>query len=246
MVCSAPLFHKDVTHLRTGVRIYKSTDLFAKLNCWAKHQHIRELAMIRFFVLGKIVAMSWVMIIPLKTFAWSIEKFQGVVSVEQKKHKTAPAAGLEMKAASSITTGSDGKVFVKEGESEVWIGPNTHFTIVKLADSDKGTMGRFDILKGQIRAKFKRPSGPEAFPYEIKARTIVAGVRGTEFFVAVSGDEEKVCTLEGLVRVTSVKSSAESWDVPAGKGLFAKPREMPKVRETTPEQAKAWIDATTF
>jgi hypothetical protein len=205
--------------------------------------------MIRSIILAGPIAFLILSIAP-QAFGWSISKTQGGVSVEEKKLTKPAEIGQELKAGSKIVTGADGKVFVKNhetnGESEIWIGPNAQFVIAKLADTEKGTKGRFDVLKGQIRAKFKRPSGPEAFPYEVKARSIVAGVRGTEFIVAVAGEEEKVCTLEGLVRVTSVKSSAESWDVPAGKGLFVKPREMPKVRETTPEQAKAWVDSTTF
>lgn len=179
-------------------------------------------------------------------FAWTVEKTQGEVSIQQKKKTTPLAVGTELKAGDVLITGTNGRVLLKDDESMLWIGSATNFKVHKLADVDNDVMGRLDVIKGKIRAKFKRPSGPQAYPYEVKARSVVAGVRGTEFFIAVDGSEDRVCTLEGLVRVTSVKTSAESWDVASGHGLFVKPNEMPKVRETTPEQAKTWTDATSI
>lgn len=179
-------------------------------------------------------------------YAWSLVKSVGKVSFKEKGKKTTLNEGSELKAGHSIMTQNDGKVFLKEGDSEIWIGPDSEFSLGRLADSEKSKLGRLDVLKGKLRAKFKKPLGPEAFPYEVKARSVVAGVRGTEFFVDVQVSEEKICTLEGLVRVTSIASAAESWDVSAGHGLFVKPNEMPKVRETSIENQKKWLEATSF
>jgi ferric-dicitrate binding protein FerR (iron transport regulator) len=71
-------------------------------------------------------------------------------------------------------------------------------------------------------------------------------VRGTEFIVANEKNEERVATLEGLVRVSGVKSSGEFWDVSAGHVLVIIPNEMPKVRETRPALAEQWKKETTF
>lgn len=176
------------------------------------------------------------------SFGWSIKKSTGKFEIKGPKGKTA----ADLVVGQSVITGLDGKVLLMDGESEVWIGPSSNFQIYRYADPEASVVGRLDLIAGKLRAKFKRPSGPEAFPYEVKTRSVVAGVRGTEFFIEVDSLDEKVCTLEGLVRVSSLRSAAESWDVAAGHGLFIKPREMPKVRETPLEQQKKWIEATTF
>lgn len=179
-------------------------------------------------------------------FSWTIQKSQGGVTLKVKGKRQAAAEGTVLKEGDSIDTAADGKMQLHDGESDLWLGSSTTFTVHALTNEDFSKMGRLDLIKGKLRAKFKRPSGPQDYPYEVKTKSVVAGVRGTEFFVAVEGAEEKVCTLEGLVRVSSVKSAAESWDVAAGHGLFIKPNEMPKVRETSAEQAKKWVDATSL
>lgn len=186
------------------------------------------------------------MLVSSSSGAWTVEKLKGDVTMETKGKKSPAVAKAVLAAKSTVETGSNGRVLLVDEDSEIWLGESTKFNVQKLANRDIGVTGRLEILKGKLRAKIKRPSGPEAYPYEIKTRSVVAGVRGTEFFVAVEPNEEKVCTLEGLVRVSSVRSAGESWDVPAGRGLFVKPNEMPKVRETAANQAKGWIDATTF
>ncbi len=178
-------------------------------------------------------------------FAWKIEKSQGSVSVETKGKQTPAAVGVELLEGQIVVTGSDGRALIKDGESEVWLGSGTRFQLQAVADSEADKEGRLDLLAGRLRAKFKKPLGPSEFPYKVRVKTVVAGVRGTEFFVAIDGSEEKICTLEGLVRVSSIKG-AEFWDVPKNKGLFVKPKEMPKVRETSASQSKQWIEQTTF
>jgi hypothetical protein len=193
-----------------------------------------------------ILALTTAVVAPAPAMAWSIQKTVGEVSLVVKGKKSAAKEGTELKEGDKLITGADGKALLKDGESEVWLGSATDFQVHKLADTTKAIMGRLDVLKGKLRAKFKRPSGPESYPYEVKMKSVVAGVRGTEFFVDVEGADEKLCTLEGLVRVTSAKSEADTWDVGAGHGLFIKPNEMPKVRETSAELQKKWTDATTF
>jgi len=179
-------------------------------------------------------------------FSWTIQRSQGTVMLKAKGQKRAAAAGAVLKEGDTLETGADGKAQLQDGESELWLASSTTFTVHKLTNEDFSKKGRLDLITGKLRAKFKRPSGPQDYPYDVKTKSVVAGVRGTEFFVAAEGGEEKVCTLEGLVRVSSAKSAAEYWDVAAGRGLFIKPNEMPKVRETSSDQAKKWVEATSF
>jgi hypothetical protein len=178
--------------------------------------------------------------------AWTIEKVQGVASVVSQGKKQAAAVGTKLPAGAIIETKADGKVELKDGESLLWLAPNSKFLLRKLTNDDYSEVGILEITKGSLRAKFKRPEGPDTFPYEVRSKSVVASVRGTEFIVSVEGRDEQVCTLEGLVRVSSLKSAAEGWDVSARHGLFVKPNEMPKVRETSAEQEKKWLEVTTL
>lgn len=205
----------------------------------------------RLFTTITAAAMALICFLSANASAWTVHKVEG--SVQLIDVHSAKASGgstvqvaVELKAGQGLQTGADGKVQLVDGESEIWIAPSSRFEVHQLADLEKSKMGRLDLLKGRLRAKFKRPSGPEVYPYEVKLHSVVAGVRGTEFFVEVDGGKEQVCTLEGLVRVSAVKSAAESWDVAAGHGLYIKPGEMPKVRETAADQQKKWIEATAF
>ncbi len=193
-----------------------------------------------------LVVGAMMVVAPDSAFAWTVQKIKGQVSVINGKVKVPAEVGTVLKVGDTVETAADSKAMLQEGESEIWLAPTTQLAVHKLVTPGKSELGRFDILAGKLRAKFKKTSGPEAFPYEVRLKSVVAGVRGTEFFMAIEGDDEKVCTLEGLVRVTSLKSRAESWDVKAGKGLFIKPNEMPKVRDTTDEQVKKWIDISSF
>lgn len=176
--------------------------------------------------------------------SWTMKKFSGNVSIDRKGGKVPASADLELKSGDTIATEADGKAYLQDGESEIWVGSSSRLKMHKLIKPDSDGDGRMDLLLGKVRAHFKRPSGPQEFPYKIRARSVVAGVRGTEFFISVDKSDEKVCTLEGLVRVTSLHSSSELWDVAAGKGLFVKPGEMPKVRETSKEQMDEWKKQT--
>jgi len=198
------------------------------------------------FGLTQLVLMSLVQSFSSVAYPWTIDKVQGGVTLSSKGKKTPAAEKVALKKGDVLETAADGKILLRDGESEIWLASSTRMSVHKLTDADREAMGRLDLATGQMRAKFKKPLGPQAYPYEVKTKSLIVGVRGTEFFVSVAGSDEQVTTLEGLVRVSSARSAAESWDVAAGHGLFVKPNEMPKVRETSGDQAKKWIEATSF
>jgi len=182
-----------------------------------------------------------------RAHAWTIEKTQGTVKLaEGKKSPEVPLSGTEFKPGVTVTTGADGKAFIRDGESELWLAPKSQLFFKNAPDDENDLKGQFEVKVGKVRAKFKRPSGPVSFSYEVRAKSVIASVRGTEFIVLFEEKEERVATFEGSVRVTSLKSAAESWDVPAGRALVVKPNEMPKVRDTSGDSKKSLTEATTF
>ena len=142
--------------------------------------------------------------------AWTVDKTEGEASVKK---------GDIIKTGQTVTTGTSGRVLLKEAGSELWIAGDSRVKLEAPA-AVKKKQAMLDVLQGKVRAKIApQPKGSE-FPYGVRTRSVVAGVRGTEFYVAVDAKEEKVCTLEGLVRLESVSAEGKSWDLPAGKGYF--------------------------
>lgn len=68
------------------------------------------------------------------------------------------------------------------------------------------------LIKGAIVSKVKKKS------FEIKTKNAVFGVRGTEFFVSTSEEDQSwMCVNEGIVNANTLNQNI---DVPAGLGVF--------------------------
>lgn len=88
--------------------------------------------------------------------------------------------------------------------SVVKLAENTSFLIEGVAS---GGGGAFELAYGRVRASVSRASGTD--PFEIRSRTTVAGVRGTDFGYDVISGEGNVVTanvycFEGTVEVQTV------------------------------------------
>ncbi|HVJ64651.1 MAG TPA: FecR family protein [Bdellovibrionota bacterium] len=109
----------------------------------------------------------------------------------------------------TLVTGSDGKLKIQfaEGKNEVFLGPNTTLVVHK-APSDvrmkRGT--RLFLDAGKIDSKVNQKySGVDGDEYAVESRTLVAGVRGTEFSVEhdKSSEVSSVDVKSGIVEVHS-------------------------------------------
>lgn len=108
----------------------------------------------------------------------------------------------------TISTGPTGKLRLRfaEGSNEVYVGPNTKLVIQK-SPSDlrmkRGTKLFLDagFIDSNIRQKYSGKDGDE---FSVETRTLVAGVRGTEFQVSHLADVSKVSVKSGIVEVRSI------------------------------------------
>lgn len=100
-----------------------------------------------------------------------------------------------------------------------------HDTVVTPRETKEGTL--IDLARGAMVSKVTKKN------FQIKTKNAVFGVRGTQFFVAATGEDDSwMCVNEGVVNVQKNKSSV---DVPKGLGVFVDPKTIskPKAYEWT-------------
>ncbi|GEM_PF-1110834 len=127
--------------------------------------------------------------------------------------------------------------------SFVVLGPNSFMKLGRIElTRDLKRRVQLDLVRGKIvaRAMYKKKS--ETF--QIRTKTGIAGVRGTQFRVGISDDEKRMVveTLEGVVALSSLPDpktgKVKTVLVPAGKvatahadGRVTEPRDLPEPPE---------------
>lgn len=115
---------------------------------------------------------------------------------------TSVGQGISTGARSSAVLGLD------IGIGTINVAANTSFFVQELSTTASG--GKVTILKvtkGQVRLNVRRFTNPQS-KLEVRTAAGIAGVRGTEFGVAVSdAGQMNVMTNEGTVEVTGAESS---------------------------------------
>lgn len=183
--------------------------------------------------------------LPAAALAWSVDATEGPVTVE-----TGPGAsqdvqsGRELNKGESVVVGTGGRVSIVEAGSTIGIGENSRLKVEELPHTAAKKRGLLNLLQGKIRAKIQHQDRGVEYPYEFKTRSAVAGVRGTEFLLLNEGNEARVLTLDGMVRVHSANDPAKGWDVAKGQALTAPEGKEPIVKAANPDEVKKLIDQT--
>lgn len=128
----------------------------------------------------------------------------GTVIRERDTLETEPTSKLEVEF-------KDGNVVHVQSESKVRVNE------YELAAEKRKAV--LDLLKGQIRNQVKQKYNGETSSYQIRTKTAVAGVRGTDFVASYNeGDkvETEIKTIEGKVVLAS-KDFSDSLEVSAGQ-----------------------------
>jgi hypothetical protein len=142
--------------------------------------------------------------------------------------------GAIVNEGESVRTGANGAVIIvlKSGATLKLKSQSQ----IKL--SEIGNATTIDVSGGSVFSKVdKRQAGQT---YRIRAQTMVAAVRGTEFYFAYGQAKKKkadmwLCVNEGQVNVTD-SSSASNVDVNAGEGII-----IPVGKAIPKPKAYAWI-----
>lgn len=93
-----------------------------------------------------------------------------------------------------------------------------HDTVITPRETKEGTL--IDLVKGAIVSKVTKKK------FKVRTKHTVMGVRGTQFFVAISGSNDAwMCVNEGVV---AVEKKGKTVSVPAGKGVFVDKKDISK------------------
>ncbi len=135
---------------------------------------------------------------------------QGATMVMRQGKSYAAKIGFKIFEKDYIETGADGKIKIKfKDDNIINLVPNSKLTIEELqfdpAKESKKTL--LNLIYGKVRSSVKQSYNGENY-YEVKTKTAVAGVRGTDFVVSYNDDdkvEAKVETISGKVELSDLK-----------------------------------------
>lgn len=115
-----------------------------------------------------------------------------------------------------VTTGARSSAFLQIDSAigAISVAEQTSFTIKELTTtSNGGKVTVLEVSRGQVRVNVRTFSNPQS-RLEVKTAAGIAGVRGTDFGVAVAANgQTNLMTQEGLV---GVSGAGETVSVPAG------------------------------
>jgi hypothetical protein len=185
-----------------------------------------------------------------------IEYFEGEVTVVSGTDEFFPDFGEPLVAGDLITTGAHSLAVIRLNDrAQVKLRENTQLWIDSAAQDAAVTLGSGGVFARVARSI--ETMGRRAAGFEVKTPTVVAGVRGTEFFVAYGRTVEEepdlwLCVNEGVVDVT-VPSTGQKVAVEEGEGInvlaglrATEPRFFPWTRELNwnfdPEEGEVYDD----
>ena len=170
--------------------------------------------------------------------AWEVKKFRGDVSIERQGQSKKLELQQKLQEGDIIRTGKKARALLVEGQSKLWLGQKTVFKIQ--ASKDKKT-NILHTIYGKMRT-LVAPKQAERYRYKFK--TVVAGVRGTEFFAQSNESGDRLCTLEGEVAVE--QEGGETVLIPAGKGVLFSQGEVPQLSDNSNFLVDRWVAETSF
>ncbi|WP_455382626.1 FecR family protein [Salinispira pacifica] len=141
---------------------------------------------------------------------------QGTVSVRRGSQSLTPDIGTRLEQGDLVITGASSTAIVMlDSNTEVKMRAETEFRIDEIGSHTQVSLergGLFSNIVGKLQGGFS-----------VRTGTVLAGVRGTQFFVAYgrkidASPDVWLCVNRGVVRVT-VEGSDQSVDVPEGKGI---------------------------
>ncbi|MFW5688714.1 MAG: FecR family protein [bacterium] len=155
--------------------------------------------------------------------AWAqdgrLEYVEGDVWVESAGARTFADFGSPVARGDLVITGADGVAVVTVAEgSQIKLRENTVVEISRLVDR-----ASVDLRQGGIFARVSREIAGSRRGFQVTTPTVVAGVRGTRFFVAYGRTIESrpdlwLCVNEGSVEV-SVAEAESTTIVNEGEGI---------------------------
>jgi len=142
---------------------------------------------------------------------------------------TAAAAGAAVEQGDTLRTGKPGKLrVVFRDDSVLSLGPGSEVVIDEQVFDPAQSSYRsvINLIRGKVRALVSDYYQQPRASYEVKTRTAVAGVRGTEFVIAFDEDAE-VTEVVGIADTVSVLGTKD----PRRGAVLVRARDLTTVRK---------------
>lgn len=143
-----------------------------------------------------------------------------------------PKIGFRLKDAAILRTGSGGKITIAYQNGDlITVSENSFYKILPVNQTDGKSVT--ELIQGAVRGHIKK-DGPLSGS-QVRTKTIVMGIRGTDYYVARPGKtgDTEVVVIRGKVEVTSPSGKTNNVVLNTGQAI-ATPREMKSVSTPTP------------
>lgn len=179
--------------------------------------------------------------------------FTGVQAVqypawlERDDQRVPLAPGDALKSGDTVVSGADSRIVVGLSDgAQVRLGNDSRFVIDKLdARADDGVQqvdGRFTLLVGVFRYStgvLGKLRGERTI--ELSLRSVVIGIRGTDYWAMTDEEHDAVCLFDGKVELTTRDQGVINLDLPTAfwARFFDKPAE--PAGNATPAQLAKFV-----
>ena len=161
----------------------------------------------------------------------------------ERNGSTAPLVpGTRLQPKDKLKTGNNARVRLQMGEgSAVRLGENAQFVIERVEDRNIFS-ATLSVLAGAFRFTTSALSTRKR-DVSIRAKTVTAGIRGTDLWGKSSGERDLVCLLEGKITVGAEGHPTVTLDQPLD--FYQKPRDgAPAVAKVDAKQVEEWSKET--
>jgi hypothetical protein len=172
----------------------------------------------------------------------TVEAVQYPAWIERGGTRAPLVPGTRLQPKDKLVTGANARVRMQLGEgSAVKLGENAQFVIESA--EDRGVFrAALDVLVGAFRFTTAAIS-KRTREVSIRAKTVTAGVRGTDLWGKSADDRDLVCLLEGRITVGAEGHPTVTLDQPLD--FYQKPRDgAPAVAKVDAKQLEEWAKET--
>lgn len=155
--------------------------------------------------------------------------------------------GMNLKLGDTVKTAAGVKVKLQDGFSIMVIGEKSELAIelsdiskIKLVSSDSEKLEQIALKNGVVRFQIDKQ---EATKFRYRIPSVVAGVRGTQFFMSASPEKEVLCVIEGEVGAKIMRSGLEA-KVEKNIGWIREGNKDGVLVNTSEEQRSKWVEST--
>jgi hypothetical protein len=150
--------------------------------------------------------------------------------------------GTRLQPKDRLRTGNDARVRLQMGEgSAVKLGEKAQF-VIEVAEDRSVFKAALSVLAGAFRFT-TLPGSTRKRDIAIKAKTVTAGIRGTDLWGKSTGERDLVCLLEGKITVGAEGHPDVTLDQPLD--FYQKPRDgAPSVAKVDAAQVQEWAKET--